>query len=399
MPDFVAVPDAHARIHADVQQVGTETVALIDAHGRTTAHAVTSPGPLPPFDNSAMDGYALRAADVPEAPTTLPLAFSVSIQAPERALPEGTCAQITTGQPLPPGSDAVIQIEHTTEDDGRVRLTHPVERGQNVRLAGENVKAGEEVVAAGRVLTPAAISLLASVGAADVVVRRTPQVAVLVTGDEIVPHTEVPPSGAIRDSNGPALQAMIRTAGGEARVVHARDDREHLRHVVETLQEADALVVSGGMSVGRDDIVREVLTKMGATWAFYKVKQRPGKPFSFGVWDGVPVFGLPGNPVSSAVCFEVYVRPALARMLGRQQIHRPRHVATLTEALRINTGLHYFARGVATTSAEGCLNVRSTGAQGSGISRSMWAANCLIHIQEERAHPHAGERVEIEWLS
>jgi len=399
MPDFVAVADAHARIHAQIEKVGTEIVALIDADGRTTAGAVTSSGPLPPFDNSAMDGYALRAVDVPEAPTTLPLAFSVSIEAPERALPEGSCVRITTGQPLPPGGDAVIRVERTEERGEQVRITHPVERGQNVRPAGENVKAGEEVVAEGRVLTPAAISLLASVGASDVAVRRKPQVAVLVTGDEIVPHTETPPPGTIRDSNGPALRAMIRTAGGEARVVHARDDRENLRHVLETLREADALVVSGGMSVGRDDFVREVLTEMGATWAFYKVKQRPGKPFSFGTWGGVPVFGLPGNPVSSAVCFEVYVRPALARMLGRQQIHRPRHAATLTEALRVKAGLHYFSRGVATTSADGRLEVRSTGAQGSGISRSMWEANCLIHVEEDRADPQAGEQVEIEWLT
>ncbi len=225
MPQFVSVAEAHTRIQKALTTLDAESVALTDALGRTTAEPVRSPGSLPPFDNSAMDGYALRAADAPDVPAVLPLAFSVSIDAPERQLPGGACARITTGQPLPPGADAVIRVERTEEDGDRVRITHPVNEGQNVRPAGENVQAGETVVSEGQVLTPAAISLLASVGAAEVSVRRVPQVAVLVTGDEIVPHTETPPPGAIRDSNGPALQAMVHTAGGEARVVHASDNR------------------------------------------------------------------------------------------------------------------------------------------------------------------------------
>ncbi|NBB86868.1 MAG: molybdopterin molybdenumtransferase MoeA [Bacteroidetes bacterium] len=400
MLDFVSVDAAHAHIYPNLRALPTEVVRLTDALGRTTAAAVTSPGPLPPFSNAAMDGVALRAADVPDVPTTLPLAFEVSIATPEQSLPTGTCARITTGQPLPPGADAVVPVEHTNTKEtlAGVQVTHEVTEGQYVRPAGENVAAGDRVIGSGQVLMPAAVSLLAAVGAAEVTVRQQPQVAILVTGDEIVPHTQTPPPGAIRDSNGPDLQGRVQMAGGQAYVVHAGDRRPALRHALASLRSADVLVVSGGMSVGRDDLVREVLTEMGTTWHFHRIRQRPGKPMSFGHWGDVPVFGLPGNPVSSAVCFEVYVRPALAQMLGRQTIHPPRHTATLTTPLPVMNGLHYFARGVATVSEEGRLQVRSTGAQGSGLSRSMWEANCLIHVEEARTDPQMGEQVLIQWL-
>jgi molybdopterin molybdotransferase len=398
MLDFVSVDEAHAHIHPTLRALPTEVVRLTDALNRTTAAPVTSPGPLPPFRNSAMDGVALRTADVPDVPTTLPLAFEVSIVTPERSLPAGTCARITTGQPLPPGADAVVPVERTEETDAGMRVTHEVTEGQHVRPAGENVEAGARVIGSGQVLTPAAVSLLAAVGAAEVTVRQRPQVAILVTGDEIVPHTQTPPPGAIRDSNGPDLQGRVQMAGGEAYVVHAGDRRPALRQALASLPSADVLVVSGGMSVGRDDLVQEVLAEMGTTWHFHRVRQRPGKPMSFGRWGEVPVFGLPGNPVSSAVCFEVYVRPALAQMLGRQTIHPPRHTATLTTPLRVINGLHYFARGVATVSEEGRLQVRSTGAQGSSLSRSMWEANCLIHVEEARTDPPMGAQVAIQWL-
>jgi len=398
MLDFVSVDEAHAHIHPNLRALPTKVVPLTGALGRTLAAAVTSPGPLPPFRNSAMDGVALRAADVPGVPTALPLAFEVAVATPERPLPAGACARITTGQPLPPGADAVVPVERTKETDAGVWVMRKVTQGQHVRPAGENMAAGDTVIGSGQVLTPAAVSLLAAVGAAEVTVRQRPQVAILVTGDEIVPHTQTPPPGAIRDSNGPDLQGRVQMAGGEACVVHAGDRRPALRQALASLRSADVLVVSGGMSVGRDDLVREVLAEMGTTWHFHRVRQRPGKPMSFGHWGAVPVFGLPGNPVSSAVCFEVYVRPALAQMLARQTIHPPRHTATLTTPLHIINGLHYFARGVATVSEEGRLQVRSTGAQGSSLSRSMWEANCLIHVEEARTDPPMGAQVTIQWL-
>lgn len=348
------------------------------------------------FVGLLMDRDPERVVDT--APVSLPLAFEVSEEWAERALGPGACARITTGQPVPPGADAVIRKERTERDGDAVRIQQSVPEGQNIRPVGENVAANETIIEAGVVVTPSAASLMAAVGTVGVSVRQKPRVALLVTGDELVPPSEAPGPGQIRDANGPALAMQVRTAGGVPDLRRARDERGVLRRVLDAMQSADVLCVSGGMSVGTDDLVHEVLQERGAEWLFANVRQRPGKPFGFGQLDDVPVFGLPGNPVSAAVCFEVYVRSALAQMLGRTVVHRPRLAATLAEPLRAKAGYHYFARGVAHHNPAGCLEVRPTGAQGAGISRSMWEANCLIHVEEAVTNPRPGDQVHIEWL-
>jgi len=394
----ISVDEAQSAVVDRAPRLSAETVSLDDSPGRTLAEPVASEGPLPPFDNTAMDGYAVRAADIDDPPVELPLAFEVELGT-GRTLPPGACARITTGQPLPPGADGVIRQERTERTDGAVRVLRSVDSGQNVRPAGEDVAADETILEAGAVVTSAAVRLLAGVGRSDVPVRRRPEVGILTTGDELVAPDASPGPGQIRDSNGPALAAQVRSVGGRPLRERRPDDRAALRRAFRELATADVLCVVGGMSVGSDDLVRDVLEALGATWHFVGVRQRPGKPFGFGQLDGTLLFGLPGNPVSAAVCFEAYVRPALAAMLGRDPVFRPRVPATLSTGLRVKAGYHYFVRGVAAYDDAGCLTVRSTGHQGSGISRSMWAANCLAHVAESVVDPEAGDRVQVEWLS
>ena len=246
------------------------------------------------------------------------------------------------------------------------------ETGAYVRCAGDDVEEGQELAATGTVVTPPVVGMMARLDYDEVAVAVAPHVAVVATGDELVPAGQAPGPGQIRDANGPALVAQARAA--------------------------DVLLISGGMSMGTYDFVRGVLEEMGMAWRFWKVRQRPGKPLGFGVLEGAPVFGLPGNPVSSSVCFEQYVRPALAKMLGRAAIDLPLHTAVLAEPIRIAAGLHYFARGVAEADAGGRLVVRPAGAQGSHVFSSMVRANCFIHIPEDVEDPPAGTRVQIEWL-
>ncbi len=400
MKTFVSVDDARSTVldHASLQP--DEQISYEASRGRTLAAPVVSKEPVPPFDNSAMDGYAVHARDVETPPTRLPIAFEVAAgAAPETPLPPGTCAPITTGGAVPEGADAVIRVERTERTGDTVRFDTDATAGQNIRPAGEDMAAGQTIIDAGTVVTPSAVGVMASLGHTQVTVRCQPRVVVLATGDELVPPNAAPGPGQIRNSNGPLLAQLLHTAGATARTEHAGDDEAALQDVLETARSADALLLTGGMSVGEDDLVRDVLETMGARWLFWKVRQRPGKPFGFGLLDDTLVFGLPGNPVAAAVCFEAYVRPALARMLGRSVVQRPLHAATLTEPLRVKAGYHYFTRGRAQPNDEGCLEVHSAGPQGAGILSSLHRANCLIHLPEDVVDPQPGDRVQIEWLT
>jgi len=241
--------------------------------------------------------------------------------------------------------------------------------------------------------------MLAMVGAAKVPVHAVPSVAVIATGDELVEVDETPGPGQIRNANAPALAAQVRSAGGCVHGAYlARDDKADVRRVIEAAREADVLVFSGGVSVGTHDYVKQVLDAMGMELLFWKVRQRPGKPLAFGLMDGTPVFGLPGNPVSSAMCFEQHVRPALAKMLGRKALLRPRHPAVLSADTPKVEGLHYFARGVAEFGKGRKLYVRDTGPQASNLYSSVVKANCIIHLPARLRDPAPGTEVEIEWL-
>jgi molybdopterin molybdotransferase len=360
---------------------------------------VVSPANVPPFDNAAMDGFAIRAADVPTEGTVLPVAFSIAGGEPVPALPEGQCARITTGHPIPSGADAAIRKERTQQTaDGQICFEAVPAPGQNVRPAGEDIAAGEGVLEVGAVIDASAASLLASIGHVHLTVARRPRVQILVTGSELIDPAETPSAGQIRDANGPSLALRVEAAGGQAYRRRVTDDEAAIRDALTDAQSADLLLVSGGMSVGHDDLALQVLEQMGMTLAFHGVRQRPGKPVAFGVLDGQPVLGVPGNPVAAAVCFEVYGRPALAKMLGRNTVLPTLDAAVLDEGYRAKAGYHYFTRGIARVDDDARLRVRPTGPQGSGIATSMRDANCLIHLDEAATDPEPGQHVSIQWL-
>jgi molybdopterin molybdotransferase len=399
MKTHVSFKQARAALLGSIAPIDTERVTLLDAQDRTLREAVVSAVDVPPFDNAAMDGFAVRAADVPTAGTVLPLTFSIVGGKSVPALPGGQCARITTGHPLPAGADAVIRKERTqVASDQQVRFgTVPVP-GQNVRPAGEDIATGDAVLDPGTVVDGSAAGLLASIGHVHLTVARRPQVHILVTGSELVDAAETPGAGQIRDANGSSLALRVEAAGGRAHRRRVADDASAIRDALTDARSADLVLVSGGMSVGHDDLVLQVLKQMGLALAFHGVRQRPGKPVAFGLLGGRPVLGLPGNPVAAAVCFEVYGRPALAALLGRKTVLPNLDIAVLDEGYRAKAGYHYFTRGTARVDGGARLRVRPTGPQGSGIATSMRDANCLIHLDEDATDPKPGQHVAIQWL-
>ncbi len=401
MREFISFEAARTLVLETVPRQPAVRLPVSEALGRTLAETIHSRDDIPPFPNSAMDGYAVRVADLRRLPATLRIVEDIPAGTfPQRVVAPGTCARIMTGAPFPEGADAVAPVEWTTTGkEGTVQFHRAPAPGQHVRPAGQDVRQDEVVFEAGQVVTPPVVGMLATLGFAAVPVRVPPRVAVVATGDELVGAEATPGPGQIRDSNGPALRAQVRTAGGEPMPpLLARDNLASIRAVVARALEADVLVFSGGVSVGQYDFIKKVLDEAGMALLFWKVRQRPGKPLAFGMLQGKPVFGLPGNPVSSAMCFEAYVRPALAQMLGRRTVVRPRHPATLSAPVRKVAGLHYFARGIAAFDDAGRLCVRDTGPQGSNIYSSVVRANCIIHLPPEMEDPPAGTAVTVEWL-
>ena len=401
MKKFISVVEARSIILGVMAALPSERVAWADALGRTLAEPIRSRDDIPPFDNSAMDGFAVRTDDLHTLPATLTVTEDIPAGAfPEKAVAPGACARIMTGAPFPEGADAVAPVEWTeATEDGRVQFNQAPTPGQHVRAAGEDVRDGELVFEPGQVITPPTIGMLATLGYAEVEVVQRPRVAVISTGDELVDASEDLRPGKIRNSNGPALAAQVVSAGaGILAPFHARDNVASIRAVVKQALDADVLLFSGGVSVGDYDFVKQVLDEMGMELLFWKVRQRPGKPLAFGLLQGRYIFGLPGNPVSSAICFEQYVRPALAKMLGRRELLRPRHAARLDAPTPKKPGLHYFARGRAFFDDAGSLRVRDTGPQASNLYSSMVKANCLFHMPEDMENPPAGTVVHVEWL-
>ena len=405
MDTLVSAEHARAAVLASARLVGSESAPLAAAVGRTLAAPVVSDGPLPPFDTSSMDGYAVRLADLP-APGALPLAGTVHAgDGTPAALPPGAAVAVMTGAPLPAGAEAVVPVEWTERQGDHVRFDRPPTAGLSVRRAGEALAAGAVVLEAGAVVTVGAIGLLASVGADPVTVRRRPVVAVVSTGDELVDAGRRPGPGQIRDANGPALAAQVGAAGGAALRLHAADDDASLAAALDAARDADVVVVAGGVSMGERDRVRPALDARGVEWAFWQVRQRPGKPLAFGVWDGRPVVGLPGNPVSAVVGFEVYVRPLLAACLGRAAEPEP-ETGTLAEPVPKPPGLTTFARVTATRTAtrsatpsgtapaSGALVLSPAGAQGSHVARSLLASDGLATLPADWTEAPAGARVE-----
>ena len=382
----------------------TETVPLAGALGRVLAEDLVSPYPLPPFSNSAMDGYAVRSADLADAPVELPVAADIPAGRTDGpALDAGTVHRIMTGAAVPDGADAVVQVEWTDAGTERVRIDRAVADGQNVRVAGEDVTAGQVVLTAGALLGPAQVGLAAAVGAGSLAVRRRPRVLVLSTGSELVAPGEPLRHGQIHESNGPMLAAAITDAGGVAELLRFVPD--DVDQFLGTLDEAlaaraddpvDLVLTSGGVSAGAYEVVKDAFTGRGVT--FSKVAMQPGMPQGLGHHRGptgdVAVVTLPGNPVSSLVSFEVFVRPVLRAAFGHPQPGRPRVRARLAEPLNSPAGRRQFRRG-RLDAVHG--TVTAVGAPGSHLLAALARADCLLVVGEETTRVEAGEVVET-WL-
>jgi molybdopterin molybdotransferase len=380
---MISVREALEVVLADAQPLGCERVALLQAYGRVVAQSVHATRDVPPFRNSAMDGYAVRAADLGAAseqqPAELRILEVIGAGAmPSQVVVPKTATKIMTGSPLPEGADAVVRIEDTTEHDGRVHVRVAVAIGANVRHPGEDMRLGEQVLSPGDVLGAADVGLLASLGLATVAVRRRPQVAILATGDELVELGEPLAPGQIANSNAYMLAAAVAEAGATPRLLGiARDNVEATRAMFVDAFHSDMVLSTGGVSMGTFDLVRQILRDLGVVERFWKVAQRPGKPLTFGVREVTPVFGLPGNPVSALVCFYLYVRPALRTMLGVCDCHLPVVTAQLTEDVKTADGLTDFVRCILDRSPDG-YRARVTGSQSSGVLRSMSLGQGLI---------------------
>ncbi len=396
---MIGVREAMDLIVGGVTPLGTEDVALPEALGRVLGEDVESPLTLPARTNSAMDGFAVRSADVRGASRQAPrrLAVIEEVQAgrvPTRAIGAGQATRVMTGAPLPEGADGVIRQEDTEHAPGSVTILDDRDAGRNVRFAGEDLERGARVLPAGVALGPAQIGVLASMARKRVAVFGRARVGILASGDEIVDldrSAEILAGTKTASSNSYTLDALVRLAGGlPVPLGIAADTRESVReHFERGAQSADLVVSTAGVSVGEYDHVRPVLDEMGCRMIVSKVRMRPGSPTSFGIVRGVPWIGLPGNPVSTMVCFELFVRPAILRMQGHTLLYRRTVRAVTEEPLKTPGRLMHFLRAVVRETAEG-WRARLTGPQGSGILTSMARANALLIVPEEADEVRAG---------
>jgi molybdopterin molybdotransferase len=412
VPSSLLPPEEALRlVLSRVRPLELETVPLAESLGRVLGESLTSADDVGPFDSSAMDGFAVRAEDTrgarPGSPVELTVAGESRAGVPAARGPEhGEVVRISTGAMLPPDADAVVRVEDTAERDGVVEIRVEVEPGREIRRAGEDIAAGEQVLDAGRVLGAAELGVAASVGAGGVLSRRRPRVSILVTGDELVNAGVALGPGQIRNTNGVMLEAQAREAGAE--VVRRATVGDDYRATVEALAsalEADVAVTTGGVSVGPHDHVKPALEELGVEEVFWGVALRPGKPVWFGVFHrpGAPagggsgpglVFGLPGNPVSAMVTFHLFVRPALAAMMGAD-LRTRRTVAVMDEDYAKRPGRTHVVRCRLEARDDG-WHVRPTKAQDSHVLTSMLDAEAFAYVELDRADVRAGERVEIE---
>jgi molybdopterin molybdotransferase len=359
--------------------LGAERVTLADASGRVATQDVVSARAVPSADNSAMDGFAVRGADVVTAPARLRIVGSAPAGSLlGGAVEPGTAAKIFTGSIVPDGADTVVRVEDTSEADGVVTVTVPIKHAANVRKRGEDIMPGATVLAAGTLVGPADVGVLASVGRATVSVFRRPRVAIVSTGAELVEIDETPGPAQVVNSNAWVLAAAVAQAGGLPVVLPiVRDRFEDIRRRIEEAADADVILSTGGVSVGEYDFVRDALDAVGVARRFWKVAQKPGKPLTFGTLGQRLFFGLPGNPVSALVCFEVYVRPALKKLSGHAAIHHAVVPARLAASVRKATNLTEFVRVHLTRDGDAFV-AAPFGSQSSGVLSSLTAGAGLL---------------------
>lgn len=413
-PGMISVEEARDRILSYFSPLPPERKPLLDALGQVIAEDITAPFDIPPLDNTAMDGYAVRAADTAGASESTPVQLRVIADLAagyvlETPVGPGEAVRIMTGAPMPPGADAIVPFEETDEAlrginqaarrTGLVRILKAANPGANIRYRGEDVRQGSVVIPRGRVLRPSEVGVLASIGLTHVPVIRRPVVAILSTGDEITPPGEPLLPGRIYDANAYSVAALVRKYGGIPHILGiARDTVEDLTRKIREGLHADMLVTSAGVSRGDFDVVKDVLAREGQV-DFWTVRMRPGKPLAFGAFtapDGrrVPHLGLPGNPVSSMVSFELFGRPAIFTMLGRSDWERPTLRVISRDHVRNPDSRRFYARCIVTLGEDGRYYADLTGPQGSGILTSMSAANALAVIPEHLPAANPGDEID-----
>lgn len=397
--------DAARAVLDPVNPLPVSEVSLEDSLGYVLGADVTSPIDLPAWDNSAMDGYAVRSDDVRgRCPTALRVVEYVPAgEFPVEALKPGQCARIFTGAPVPPGADAVIRQEDTTPVDlETVRIESDRDAGRNVRLRGEDIERGSLVLSSGTEIGPAQVGVLASIASSSVPVHRRPRVAILASGNEIADLEEreaILAGTKVASSNSYTMMAMAKRSGGIP--VHlgiASDEPQDLRDRLASDHNADLLVSSGGVSVGEHDHLRSVLEDLGAEIRFWRVRMRPGAPVAFGIVDTIPWIGLPGNPVSTMVTFELFVRPAIRKMMGFARVFRKTTPVTVGETIELQAPRRHFMR-VKVAESDGQRVATLTGTQGSGVLTSMTRADALLIVPEDRHIVGPGETLNAIFLT
>jgi molybdopterin molybdotransferase len=412
---MISVEEARDRILSFVSRLPVERKPLLDALGQVLAEDVIAPFAIPPLDNTAMDGYAVRAADTTGATEASPVSLRVIADLAagyvlDTPIGPGEAVRIMTGAPMPPGSDAVVPFEETDEPlrgineaphkSGMVRVFKAAELAANIRFRGEDVQEGQSVIPAGRVVRPSEIGVFASIGLREAPVYRRPVVAILSTGDEITPPGEPLKPGRIYDANAHSVGALVQQYGGVPKLLGiAHDTVDDLTEKIREGFDADMIVTSAGVSRGDFDVVKDVLAREGSI-DFWTVRMKPGKPLAFGAFTTpngrkVPHLGLPGNPVSSMVSFELFGRPAIYTMLGRHDWERPVIRAITRDEVVNDDGRRFYARCIVTKGEDGRYYADLTGPQGSGILTSMSAANALTIIPEDQASAQPGDEIDV----
>jgi molybdopterin molybdotransferase len=398
--EHLSVTNAQQFILESVNKLDAESVRLEQSLGRVLAEDVRANRDLPPYDVSAMDGYALRSADLKNVPATLAIIEDIKAgDMPGRNVQPGQCARIMTGAPVPQGADAVIRVEDTQAlSENKVQINAAVKPGNDIRVRGEGMRNGDIVLTAGTGITPGVTGVLATVKYADLQVYRRPRVAILSTGNELEDIDEPVDPDRIPNSNSYALMAQVQELGIEPDLLGiARDDPAELEEYLQRGLRFDVLLVSGGTSVGVHDYVRPIIESLGVQMKFWRVAMKPGHPVAFGITEHTRFFGLPGNPVSSMVCFEQFVAPALRRMMGHTRLYRRTIAARLTHDLKHQPGRTEFVR-VTLTKEEGVYAATSTGAQGSGMLLSMARADGLMVVPADSPGLAAGSLVTVQLL-
>lgn len=401
---MISVDSALKIILNDIRPLGRENVGLTASLGRILAEDVYAGSDVPGFDNSAMDGYAVKSEDTTNASRQGPKVLTVIEDrkagcVSRREIKPGEAVRIMTGAMMPKGSDSVVMVEETKRlGMESVEIFKPVKRGESVRSKGEDIKKGERVIVEGTRLASGHIGLLASLGKAKVSVTRSPRVAILATGDEVVDVNDKLKPGTLHNSNTYTLYSQVLRCGGIPKNLGIVKDRpEMLETRLKRGLDCDMILTSGGVSVGDYDLVKFILAKMGTNIRFWKVAMRPGKPLVFGLIKGIPIFGLPGNPVSSMISFEVFVKQAILKMEGASPLNAKMVDAVLEEKITKKKGLRYFVRAM-TRWEDGVYFTRTTGPQGSGILKSMALANSLIVLPEDDEDIDKGVRVTVQFL-